>query len=148
MLGFFAAFVLPWAVIGLCLATVAETFAGVLGSAAVAAGALTLGCAAAQFDPGRASAIEGCDRPLQLLGNGSGAAVDAARFGMSCATSGFRFCALPMLAMLALPGSLPFMALLTVLVVADRFTEGRHRLVVAALYAVLGIGLLVLALLF
>ena len=65
---------------------------------------------------------------------------------MSCATSGFRFCALPMLAMLALPGSLPFMAVLTVLVVADRFTEGRHRLVIAALYAILGIGLLGVAL--
>ena len=52
-----------------------------------------------------------------------------------------------MLAMLALPGSLPFMALLTVLVVADRFTEGRHRLVIAALYAALGFGLLTLGLL-
>ena len=61
---------------------------------------------------------------------------------MSTATSGFRLCALPMLAMLALPGSLPFMAVLTVLVVADRFTEGRHRVVIAVLYAFLGIALL------
>jgi len=145
MHGFFAAFVLTWAVIALCLATVAETFAGVLGSAAVAAGALTLGCAAAQFDPRRRDALRTCERTHQQ-GSSSGPVVDSARFGMSCATSGFRFCALPMLAMLALPGSLPFMAVLTVLVVADRFTEGRHRLVIAALYAILGLGLLGVAL--
>ena len=54
---------------------------------------------------------------------------------MSCAASGFRLCALPMLAMLALPGSLSFMAVLTILVVADRMTEGRHRWVIAPLYA-------------
>jgi len=34
------------------------------------------------------------------------------------------------------------MAALTVLVVADRYTEGRHRLVIAMLYAFLGIALL------
>jgi hypothetical protein len=141
ILGFFAAFVLTWTVVALCLATVAETLAGVLGSAVVAAGVLTLVCAAAQFDPHRRSAFAACDRP-NLQGDGSGAVVDSARFGMSCAGRGFRVCALPMLAMLALPGSLPFMALLTILVVADRMTEGRHRLVLAALYLVLGIALL------
>jgi hypothetical protein len=34
------------------------------------------------------------------------------------------------------------MAVLTVLVVADRFSEGRHRLAIAVLYALLGIALL------
>src|SRR6476659_8482724 len=37
ILGFFATFVLTWTVIALCLATVAETLGGVLGSAVVAA---------------------------------------------------------------------------------------------------------------
>jgi len=141
LLGHFAAFVLTWTVIALCLATVAETLAGFLGSAVVAAGVLTLMCAAVQFDPRRGSALRACDRPSQRA-DPSGPVVESARFGMSCAASGFRPCALPMLAMLALPGSLPFMAMLTVLVVADRFAEGRHRLVIAALYSVLGVGLL------
>ena len=141
LLGHFAAFVVTWTVIALCLATVAETLAGVLGSAVVAAGVLTLMCAAVQFDPRRGSALRACDRPSQRA-DPSGPVVESARFGMSRAASGFRPCALPMLAMLALPGSLPFMAMLTVLVVADRFAEGRHRLVIAALYSVLGVGLL------
>jgi hypothetical protein len=141
ILGFFAAFVLTWTVIALCLATVAETLGGVLGSPVVAAGVLTLGCAVAQFDPRRRDALGACERQDQH-GNTSGPVVDAARFGMSCAARGFRLCALPMLAMLALPGSLPFMMSLTVLVTADRYTEGRHRVVVAALYSVLGVGLL------
>ena len=141
IVGFFAAFVLTWTVVALCLATVAETLGGVLGSAVVATGVLTLGCAAAQFDPRRSGSFAGCDRP-NPQGDGSGAFVDSARYGMSCAARGFRLCALPMLAMLALPGSLPFMAVLTVLVVADRFSEGRHRLAIAVLYALLGIALL------
>ena len=141
ILGFFAAFVLTWTVIALCLATVAETLGGVLGSAAIAAGVVTLLCAAAQFDPRRHSAFAACDRPDQQ-GDGSSAVVDLIRFGMSGAGRGFRVCALPMLAMLALPGSLTCMALLTVLVIADRFTEGRYRWVIAALYSVLGIALL------
>lgn len=141
ILGFFASFVLAWTAIALGLATVAETLAGVLGSAVVAAGVLTLGCTVAQFDPGRSGAHRDCDRPDQQV-IPSGPVVESARFGMSCAGRGFRFCALPMAAMLALPGSLPFMAVLTVLVVADQFTEGRHRVVIAVLYAFLGIALL------
>ncbi len=141
ILGFFAAFAATWTVIALCLATVAETLGGVLGSPVTAAGVLTLGCAAAQFDPRRRAALRACERPDQH-GNPSGPVVGSARFGLACTARGFRPCALPMLAMLALPGSLPFMAVLTVLVVADRFTEGRHRLVIAVLYAFLGIALL------
>jgi hypothetical protein len=144
---FFTAFVLTWTIVGLCLATVAETLAGVLGSAATAAGILTVLCAVAHFDPGRQNAFRACHRSVQAPGNGSGAFVDSARFGISSAASGVRLCALPMLAMLALPGSLPVMALLTVLVVADRFTECRHRVVLAVLFAALGIGLLGLAVL-
>ena len=146
LLGHFAAFVLTWTVIALCLATVAETLAGFLGSAVVAAGVLTLMCAAVQFDPRRGSALRACDRPSQRA-DPSGPVVESARFGMSCAASGFRLCALPMLAMLALPGSLSFMAVLTILVVADRMTEGRHRWVIAPLYAAFGIALLALGLL-
>ena len=146
LLRHFAAFVVTWTVIALCLATVAETLAGLLGSAVVAAGVLTLMCAAAQFDPRRGSALRACDRPSQRA-DPSGPVVESARFGMSCAASGFRLCALPMLAMLALPGSLSFMAALTILVVADRMTEGRHRWVIAPLHAAFGIALLALGLL-
>jgi hypothetical protein len=84
---------------------------------------------------------------MGLHRNGSGAIVDSARFGMSHASSGFRTCALPMLAMLTLPGSLPFMGVLTVLVTVNSMTQGRHRVVIAASYAVLGIGSLGVALL-
>jgi hypothetical protein len=146
VLGFFTALVLAWAVVALCLATVSETLAGVLGSPVTAAGILTLLCAVAQFDPRRRVAAHACV-PLDPRGAGSAALVDAARFGLSSAACGFRLCALPMLAMLALPGSASFMAGLTVLVVADRITEGRHRLVVAALYAAIGTGMLGVALL-
>ena len=139
---FFVTFVAAWTVIALCLATVASMLDGVLGSAATAAGALVLVCALAEFDPGRAVRMASCDRPMRLRGNGFDADVDCARFGLLSAARGVRLCALPMLAMLAMPGSLPVMAVLTGLTVTDRITEGRRRLLLAALYTVLGVGLL------
>jgi len=141
-LWFFAAFIATWTVIAACLATIASTLDGVLGTAATAAGVLVLFCALAELDPGRAVRMKSCDRPMRLRGNGFDADVDCLRFGLLSAGRGVRLCALPMLAMLALPGSLLLMALLTGLTVADRVTEGRRWLLLAALYAVLGVGLL------
>jgi hypothetical protein len=49
-----------------------------------------------------------------------------------------------MLAMLAVPTNLLVMALLTAFTVADRVTQGRRRLLIAALYTGLGALLLLL----
>ena len=63
--------------------------------------------------------------------------MDSARFGLLTAGRGFRFCALPMLAMLAVPSSLLVMALLTTLSVTDRVAQGSRRLPIAVSFAIL-----------
>ena len=138
---FFAAFIATWTVLAVCLAPVVELLAGVLGSATLAAGILTAVCALAEFDPRRSQLTRACE-PLRLRG-GSMVNSDWARFGVLTAGRGVRLCALPMLAMLTAPASLPVMAVLTVLSVADRATDGARRLPIAAGYLVLAAVLLV-----
>jgi hypothetical protein len=131
---FLAAYMLTWTVIAVCLQPVAETAAGVLGSPAIAAGVLVLLTALSQLDPRRADRMTACDRPMRLRSNGSDAYVDCARFGLLTAARSAPLCALPMLAMLALPGSLLMTALLTTLSVADRVTQGHRRPLFAVCY--------------
>ena len=135
-LWFFAAFIVTWTVLAVCLAPVAELLAGVVGSATVAAGILTAACGLADFDPRRTQLARACDRPMRLRG-GPDANSDCARFGLLTAIRGLRLCALPMLAMLAVPSSLLVMALLTALSVTDRVTQGSRRLPIAGAYLVL-----------
>lgn len=140
---FFGAFLAMWTVIAVCLQPLADLLAGVIGSASVAAGLLSLACALAQLDPRRAARTSNCDCSIPLRANGSDASTDSARFGLLCAARGFWLCALPMLTMLALPASLLVMALLTAFTVIDRFTAGHRRYLVAALYSGLGAMLLI-----
>jgi hypothetical protein len=133
---FFTAYIATWVVFAICLAPVAETLTGVLGSAELAAGVLSLACALAQLDPRRTDLSRSCDRPTRLRG-GADANTDCARFGLLTAGRGFRLCALPMLAMLAVPSSLLVMALLTAVAVTDRVTQGSRRLPIAAAYVIL-----------
>jgi hypothetical protein len=141
---FFGTFIATWTVIAACLQPFAELLAGVVGSASKAAGLLTLACAIAQLDRRRAVRSSACDSPMRLRARGSDAYTDCARFGLLCGARGFRLCALPMLAMLAVPTNLLVMALLTAFTVADRVTQGRRRLLIAALYTGLGALLLLL----
>lgn len=143
VLWFFGAFGLTWAVMAIVLAPFAAALGGALGSPATAAGVLLLACAVAEFDPRRGDLSRSCDRPMRLRAIGSDADVDCVRFGALTACRGVRLCALPMIAMLALPSSLLVMALVTGLSVTDRITLGRRRLVIAAGYAVLGAVLLI-----
>ena len=78
---------------------------------------------------------------MRLRGTGPDANVDCARFGVLTAARGGRLCALPMLAMLAVPSSLLVMAALTALSVSDRVTQGSRRLVIAVLYVILAAAL-------
>ncbi|HZM66977.1 MAG TPA: DUF2182 domain-containing protein [Nakamurella sp.] len=136
---FFAAFGLTWIVIALCLAAFAEAWTGWLASATAGTAVLVAVCALAQLDPGRPDRMTRCDRPMRLRARGTEADVDCVRFGALTAGRDVRFCALSMLAMLALPGNLLVMAFLTALVLADRVTEGRRRLPIAAAYAVIAV---------
>jgi len=136
-LWFFVGYLAAWTGLAVCLAPIAETLAGVLGSPALAAAILVLACAIAQFDPRRTDLSRSCDRPMRLRGTGPDANVDCARFGVLTAARGARLCALPMLAMLAVPSSLLVMAALTALSVSDRVTQGSRRLVIAVLYVIL-----------
>ncbi len=138
---FFTAYIATWIVFAVCLAPIAEMLAGVLGSATLAAAILSLACAVAQLDPHRTGLSRSCDRPMRLRG-GTEANSDCARFGLLTASRGVRLCALPMLAMLAVPSSLLVMAVLTVLSVTDRVTQGSRRLPIAASYVVLAAVLL------
>ena len=134
---FLAFFLLTWTVIAVCLAPVAQTLGGLLGSPSLACAVLTAACAAAVADPGRAAAMQACDQPMRLRDKGTDANADCARFGIRCAYRGLRVCALPMAAMLALPSSLLVMAALTAVTVTDRVTQGRHRWTIAGLYLLL-----------
>lgn len=134
---YFVTFIAAWTVIAICLAPIATALAGLFGSPDTAAGILVLACAIAQFDPHRADLTKSCDRPMRLRANGSDANVDCARFGLLTAARGVRLCALPMLAMLAVPASLVVMAVLTALSVADRVTQGARRRHLAILYVTL-----------
>lgn len=139
---FLTAFLLTWTVIALCLAAVATAWTTWLGSATIGTAALLAVCALAQLDPTRPERAKRCDRPMRLRAGGPDADVDCARYGVSTACRHVRFCALPMLAMLALPGHLLMMAAVTVLALADRVTDGRRRLVIAAAYTALAVALL------
>ena len=142
---FLAAFLVAWTVIALCLAAVAEAWTTWLGSAMIGTAVLLGVCALAQLDPTRPEKLKRCDRGMRLRATGSDADVDCARFGALTAGRDVRFCALPMLAMLAaagLPGSLLVMAAVTALTLADRITAGRRRLLIAAAYAACALALL------
>ncbi len=79
---------------------------------------------------------------MRLRPTGSEADVDCARFGVLTAGRDVRFCALPMLAMLAadqLPVGLLVMAAVTALALTDRVTAGRRRILIAAAYAALAV---------
>jgi hypothetical protein len=78
-----------------------------------------------------------------LRPNGFDADIDCARFGVLSACRGLRLCALPMLAMLALPASLLLMALITAISLTERITQGRHRFAVSACWAAIGAVLLI-----
>lgn len=65
LLWFFGTYLATWTVFAVCLAPVAEMLGGVLGSAARAAGLLTLACAVVQFDPRRTVQGRACDRPMR-----------------------------------------------------------------------------------
>ncbi len=132
---FCATFLGVWIVIAICLQPVAATVTGVVGSVDVGAALLLAICAAGQFDPRRRDPIRGSgEQPT--TGDGARDALVAARSGGSAAIGDIRFCGLPMLAMLAVPGSLPAMAAITALTVLDR-AIGRSRSGVAAGYLVL-----------
>ena len=137
---FLAAFLLTWTVIALCLDAVATAWTTWLGSAATGTAVLLGVCALAQLDPTRPVKVKRCDRGMRLRSTGSEADVDCARFGVLTAGRDVRFCALPMLAMLAadpLRAGLLVMAALSALALADRITAGHRRLLIAAAYAAL-----------
>jgi len=139
---FLSTFLVTWMVIALCLDAVAAAWTTWLGSAATGTAVLLGVCALAQLDPTRPVKVQRCDRGMRLRGTGSEADVDCARFGALTAGRDVRFCALPMLAMLAadqLPASLLVMAAVTALALADRITAGRRRLLIAAAYAALAV---------
>lgn len=139
---FLAAFLVTWTVIALCLDAVATACTTWLGSASTGTAVLLGVCALAQLDPTRPEQVKRCDRGMRLRATGSEADVDCARFGVLTAGRDVRFCALPMLAMLAadqLPASLLVMAAVTALALADRITAGRRRLLIAAAYAALAV---------
>ena len=139
---FLVAFLLTWTVIALCLDVVAAAWTTWLGSASTGTAVLLGACALAQLDPTRPEKVKRCDRVMRLRATGSEADVDCARFGVLTAGRDVRFCALPMLAMMAadhLPAGLLVMAAVTVLALADRITAGRRRLLIAAAYAALAV---------
>ena len=139
---FLAAFLVAWTVIALCLAAVAEAWTTWLGSAATGTAVLLGVCALAQLDPTRPEKVKRCDRGMRLRASGSEADVDCARFGALTAGRDVRFCALPMLAMMAadhVPAGLLVMAAVSGLAFADRITAGRRRLLTAAAYAALAV---------
>ena len=70
-LWFFAAFIVTWTVLAVCLAPVAELLAGVLGSAAVAAGILTAACATRRVRPAANPAGQGL-RPAHATARWTG----------------------------------------------------------------------------
>ena len=140
---FFAVFLLTWIVVAVVFAPFATALGTLLGSSTAAAGILVVACVLVEFDPQRRAVGAPCGPPMQLHGNGSSADLGGARFGLLTACRGVRLCALPMIAMLAIPSSLLVMALLTAASVIDRFTLGRRRLVIAAGYAAMGIVLLI-----
>ena len=133
-MSFCAAFLGVWTVIAICLQPVAATVIGVLGSVTAGAAVLLALSAADQFDPRRRDPAARCGKP-PTGAPGVPHALAAARCGGSSAIADVRFCALPMLAMLALPGSLLAMAAITALTVLDRATVGRYRWSVATGYA-------------
>ena len=145
---FLVAFLLSWTVIALCLAALATAWTTWLGSAATGTAVLLAICALAHLDPTRPEKVKRCDRGMRLRATGSDADVDCARFGMLTAGRDVRFCALPMLAMLAadqLPVSLLVMATVIALALADRIAAGRRRRVLtAAAYFVGAVAVLLL----
>lgn len=143
---FLAAFLLTWTVIALCLDAVATAWTtwlgSALGSAATGTAALLAVCALAQLDPTRPERVKRCDRGMRLRPAGSDADVDCARFGVLTAGRDVRFCALPMLAMLAadqLRVGLLVMGAVSALALADRITAGRRWLLIAAAYTALAV---------
>ena len=139
---FLLAFLLTWTVIALCLDVVAAAWTTWLGSAATGTAVLLGVCALAQLDPTRPEKVKRCDRGMRLRASGSEADVDCARFGALTAGRDVRFCALPMLAMMAadhVPAGLLVMAAVSGLAFADRITAGRRRLLTAAAYAALAV---------
>ncbi len=141
---FLAAFLLTWTLIALCLDAAATAWTTWLGSASTGTAMLLGVCALAQLDPTRPAKVKRCDRGMRLRPTGSEADVDCARFGVLTAGRDVRFCALPMLAMLAadqLRAGLLVMAAVSALALADRITAGRRRLLIAAAYAALAVAL-------
>jgi hypothetical protein len=139
---FVGAFLGRWLLLatGLAVAGAAVTWAL---PASLVAGLALAAAGAAQLDPARARLLAACARPMRIRASGAGALRDAARFGWSSAASCARTCALPMIAMLALPAAHPaalaVMAALMALALLDRAVHPARRPWLAAGYAALGL---------
>jgi hypothetical protein len=140
----FTAFVGTWFGVALWLHGVAESLFPLLGSAQVVAGVLVAACAGAALRPGRSRRVVRCGRPVPLRRDGWGADLDCARSGLVAALWCARLCAVPMLAMLALPGRVDVMAALPAIGLAERAGGPGARLPVSLAYAALSVAVLVL----
>src|SRR5829696_2515424 len=135
---FVAGFFLAWtaAVLGLHAVAVALS---VLAEPAAAGGALLAGCALAQLHPRRSRRAAECDRTMRIRPYGRSADLDCVRFGVVSVARCTRLCALPMLAMLLLPGSLPLTAALATLALVERVSRRRWPVPAALSYAALAV---------
>jgi len=136
-----AAFAGAWTAIALGLHALAAVL-GWLVEPAAAGGALLAAAALAQLHPRRALRAGDCDRPMRIRPYGPAADLDCARFGAVSAGRCARLCGLPMLAMLALPASLPLTAVLAALALAERVARRRWQVPVALSYAALAVAVL------
>jgi hypothetical protein len=131
----FAGFVGTWVAVGLALHVLVETVTGVAGTprelAAVALGAFAL----AQLHPRRRVEVRRCARPMPLRARGWSADADCLHLGALTGARCAQVCALPMLAMVAVPASLPLMAGLTAASLVERTYGPRRPALVAALLA-------------
>jgi hypothetical protein len=128
----FAAFTATWVAVGLALHVLVETATGVVGSPRRVAGAALIGFAVLQLHPRRRIEVQRCARPLPLRARGWNAEADCLQLGSLTALRCARVCALPMLAMVAVPESLLLMAGLTSASVAERVYGRRWPAGVAA----------------
>jgi hypothetical protein len=137
-----AAFLAAWLAIatGLALLVTALTWAIPADSAACM---LLVAAGVAQADPDRRRKLADCGRPARIRVRPRDALRDWCRGAFADAGRCARLCALPMLAMLALPAGLLTMAALAGLGVAERVVGGRHRVAVGAGYLALALALII-----
>jgi hypothetical protein len=138
---FVGAYAGAWLALAAALAVFVAAFTWAVPGPAVAS-LLLLAAGFTQLDPGRARLVAECGRTPRIRPPGRGALRDAAAFGARSAGRCARLCALPMLAMLALPGAHLLMAALAALAVADRVVQPRWRPHLATVLGALGLAVL------